>query len=227
MRGRRAVVCLSGVTPAHAASTGDALSLNADLALAAVRAAAAVGVPRVLLASSAAVYGEAEGPLKEDMACHPVSAYGQAKLEMELAAVALARDRRQAVTVLRIGNVAGADAILGGWREGMEIDTLPDGSTPARSYIGPKTLAEVVYQLCLADDLPEILNVAAPGIVQMGALLDAAGLPWTPRAAGDATVARVVFSTKQLEKRVEFAPKAGSAEGLVAEWRTYLADADG
>lgn len=227
MRGRRAVVCLSGVTPAHAAATGDPFSLNTDLALAALNAAAGAGVPRLMLASSAAVYGAAGGPLAEDMLCAPVSDYGRAKLQMEQAAAALAKDREQPVTMLRIGNVAGADAILGGWRADMRLDTLPDGSTPERSYIGPKTLAAVVHRLCLLDDLPEILNVAAPGTVAMGDLLDAAGLRWSSRAAGPATIGKVQLQTRRLENLVEFAPNAGTAESLVAEWRAYRARTDG
>jgi len=226
MEGRRAVLCLSGITPAHAAASGNPLSLNAALALAAVRAAGRAGVPRLLLASSAAVYGAAQGPLSEDMICKPASEYGQAKLEMERDAFAAARDCGQAVTMLRIGNVAGADAILGGWREGMQLDVLPDGTTPARSYIGPANLSRAIHRLCTADDLPGIVNVAAPGVVHMGALLDAAGRAWTAREAGPAAIARVELETKRLEKHVEFAPNAGQAQGLVAEWRAYLAQPD-
>lgn len=223
MAGRRAVLCLSGVTPAHAAASGDPLSLNVALALAAVRAAGRAGVPRLLLASSAAVYGAAEGPLNEDMNCDPVSEYGHAKLQMEKEALAAAEVCDQTVTMLRIGNVAGADAILGGWKEGMQLDVLPDGTTPARSYIGPRSFSHAIHRLCTAEDLPGVLNVAAPGVVHMGALLDAADRSWTPRDAGPAAIARVELETKRLEKLVEFAPNAGTAQGLVAEWRAYLA----
>lgn len=226
MAGRGAVVCLAGITPAHAMASGDALSLNSALALAAVRAAIRAQVPRLLLASSAAVYGAATGPLAEDITCKPVSPYGQAKLDMEQVARVAADTGRQAVTMLRIGNVAGADAILGGWKQGMQIDQLPDGTTPARSYIGPRSLAHVIHRLCVADDLPGVLNVAAPGVPQMSALLDAADLPWTARAASSATIARVELDTKRLENLVEFAPNAGTAQGLVAEWRAYLTRSD-
>ena len=219
----RAVICLSGITPAHAAASGDALTLNAELALATVRAADRAGGVRVFLASSAAVYGAAEGPLSEDMICNPVSDYGRAKLEMEKVALASAKARNVPVTVLRIGNVAGADAILGGWHRGMTVDLLPGGGTPWRSYIGPQTLTQVLHHLCRAGTLPDVLNIAAPGTVKMGALLDAAGLVWSPTPATGATIGRVERSTKRLENEFDFAPGAGTAAGLVAEWRAYQA----
>ena len=215
--GAGTVICLWGVTPARAAREGCALSLNVELARAALDAAPAAGAGRVLLASSAAVYGAAEGPLREDAACQPASDYGRAKLEME----ALAARHPHPATCLRIGNVAGADAILGGWRAGMALDTLADGRTPRRSYIGPASLARVMHALCGHDDLPDTLNVAAPGTVEMGALLDAAGLAWAPRPAGPDTIAEVALDTARLERLTAFAPEEGTPEGIVAQWRAH------
>lgn len=218
-RGARAIICLSGVTPAAAARTGQPLSDNSDLALAALNLAQAAGVARVMIASSAAVYGAGAGGaggLREADVASPVSDYGRAKLEMEQAVSAHAK---AGATVLRIGNVAGADAILGGWRPGMEIDQFADGRTPRRSYIGPVTLARVIYALSKADDLPPVLNVAAPGAVEMGALLSAAGLDWQPRPAGAGSIAQVQLDTNALERYVAFAPENGSPAGLVGEWQ--------
>jgi len=210
----QAVVCLSGVTPAHAAATGDAMHLNTDLACAAI-AAAPEGV-RVFLASSAAVYGAADGPHLETDPVSPVSSYGAAKRAMEQAALAHGEGR---ICVLRIGNVAGADAILGGWRAGMTLDRLPDGRTPRRSYIGPKTLARVIYTLCLAPEVPQILNIAAPGLVEMGDLLDSAGLAWAPRAPQGPMIEEVALGTALLERLYKFAPDECTSAGMVAQWR--------
>lgn len=225
LQGARAVVCLSGVTPKHAKQSGDALSLNTDLALAAVRASRDAGVGRVFLVSSAAVYGRAGGVLSENTAYEPVSDYGRAKLDMEHAALRMAADLGQQATVLRIANVAGADAILGGWREGMEIDELSAGRTPSRSYIGPQTLARVIHHLTLAVDLPDIINIATPGAVEMGAFLDAAELTWTPRTPSDDVIEKVELSTKRLEGYVDFTEQNSTAAGLVAEWRRFLTKA--
>lgn len=213
-QGVAAVICLAGITPAHASASGDAMALNTDLALAAVRAAPAGA--RVLLASSAAVYGAGQGPQSERSQTLPLSDYGRAKLEMEQAVLALGDPR---ICVLRIGNVAGADAILGGWREGMTLDQWPDGRTPRRSYIGPRSLARVLHALSGAPAVPAVLNIAAPGVVAMGALLDAAGLSWAPRPAGPAVIAEMALETAALERVCRFAAQESTPEGLVAQWR--------
>ena len=56
---------------------------NVTLALAALKLAEAAAVPRFFVASSAAVYGAQDGPLREDMPCAPLSEYGRQKLAME------------------------------------------------------------------------------------------------------------------------------------------------
>jgi len=221
MAGKGAVLCLAGVTPAVAVTGADVFSRNTDVALATLRAAKAAGAGRVFIASSAAVYGGTDGALTEDAVLAPVSDYGRAKTAMEDAARDLARKLDHPLTVLRIGNVAGADAILGGWRKGFTLDQLPDGATPARSYIGPRSLARALYQLSQARTLPDVLNLAAPGAVEMGALLDAAQLDWTPRPATRATLADVTLDTKRLETHIRFAPEDATPEGLVAQWRAY------
>ena len=221
----QAILCLAGVTPA-AASRGAAMADNIALGRAAVRAGAAAGVP-VLLASSAAVYGARAGLLSEATPPAPVNAYGRAKAEMERQAAELAAELGVAVTSLRIGNVAGADAILGGWREGFRLDRFADGRTPRRSYIGPVSLARVLAALAeraagqgdAQGDLPGRLNIAAPGAVEMGALLDAAGLAWAPQPAPDSAIPEVALDVAALDRLLPLDPAAGRVENLVAEWR--------
>lgn len=220
-----AILCLAGVTPARAAS-GAELADNAALARAAVRAAGQGGCPRVLLASSAAVYGRARGLLREDMAPAPVSDYGRAKALMEERAAEAGAREGVAVTSLRIGNVAGADAILGGWRPGFRLDRFPDGRTPRRSYVGPATLARVLADLLAAPGrLPGALNLAAPGVVEMGALLDAAGLGWRARPAPPEAVAEVRLDLSRLLRLTSFAPAESRPETMVAQWHALEEDA--
>ena len=216
------IVTLAGVTPASGADMG----LNTDLALAAQRAAD--GRPH-LVASSAAVYGRATGLCRERDAVVPAAPYGVAKRAMERAVLA----KGGPVTCLRIGNVAGADAILGQAGRGpsgspaaaMVLDQFPDGRTPRRSYIGPATLARVLADLCRAAGagraVPEILNVAAPGTVEMGALLAAAGHPWTPRAAPATAIAEVALDISALSRFTRPDPASSTAAALVAEWRAH------
>lgn len=220
MQRKRAVICLSGITPAYAARHGADLAMNEALACAAIRAAAGTSVKRVFLASSAAVYGAGGGPFTESDPPDPVSDYARAKADMEKAALELGERIGVPVTVLRIGNVAGGDAILGGWRPGMKIDMLPDGTTPRRSYIGPQTFTRVLHQLSLLQDLPPTLNISSPGTVEMGGLLDAAGLAWAPKTAPASVIPTVAFDTSALEEMVPFAPEESEPSRMVAEWAT-------
>ena len=215
------LICMAGVTPAAVAQGKDVYSGNTDLALAAIRAAHQAGAGRVFLTSSAAVYSGTKGPLDEQATLNPVSDYGQSKARMEQEALALGNALDHPVTVLRIGNVAGADVILGGWQPGMTLDQLQGGGTPTRSYIGPQTLAHCIHALTRIADLPPVLNVAAPGAVQMGALLDAAGLAWSPRPAPPSVIADVTLCTKRLEEYVPFTAQSATPQGIVREWRAY------
>lgn len=213
--GMRAVLCLAGVTPL-AAARGSDYAEDTGLALAAMAAAEAAGA-WCFLCSSAAVYGRAGGVLREEDAPRPVIPYGEAKARTEEAALARAAQTGQGVTLLRIGNVAGADAILGGWAPGFTLDSFADGTTPARSYIGPATLAHVLATLCGMEDLPQILNIASPGVVEMGALLAAGDLPYDTRPAPDTAIPRVEFSTERLTSRIPL-PQA-TPDSIVAEWQ--------
>jgi len=216
-QGASAILCLSGVTPARAAAGAD-MADNIALAQAAIRIAAGSGA-RVLLASSAAVYGNRRGLLDEQVPPAPLSDYGRAKAAMERAGARLGSDMGVSVTGLRIGNIAGLDAILGGWRPGFVLDRFADGTTPARSYIGPVTLARVLGDLISAPALPGLLNVAAPGTVEMGALLDAAGRVWTPRPAPDTAIPEVALDVTALAPFTALSSTDSLPETLLAECR--------
>ncbi len=176
------------------------------------------GVRHVFVASSAAVYGPGDADLAEDRLPDAQSAYGAAKLAMEQAV------QGPGVTLLRIGNVAGADALLGGLVAGGRCVLDPvagqDGG-PHRSYIGPITFARVMLGLAerahAGADLPQVLNVAAPGAVAMADLLDAAGAEWVYGAPKASVVPRVVLDVQRLCRLVPVA--RATAAGLVAEWR--------
>lgn len=171
---------------------GDPVRDNSAIGRATLAAARAAGIGRVLLASSSAVYGQSRAaPWTEDEPVAPPGAYGQSKRAME-------RDcAGPGVTCLRIGNVAGADALLTNPRRPLLLDRFADGTGPVRSYIGPATLARVLRALARAPALPGVLNLGAPRPADMAALAQAAGLPvnggppptgrwrgsrWTPRA---------------------------------------------
>ena len=206
----RQILCLAGGIPGR----GN-LDDNWPLAEAALRAAPPGG--RVFLCSTAAVYGNQPGLLVEAAQLRPANDYGAAKLEMEQRGAALAAEIGVQLCVLRIGNIAGLDAILGGWAPGFQLDQFGDGSTPARSYIGAATLAQVLAALLALPQLPAVVNLAQPGLVQMGALLDAAGLEWIARPAPHSAIARVVLDTGLLQDLLHL-PRADVAE-MVQQWR--------
>ncbi|WP_372574047.1 NAD-dependent epimerase/dehydratase family protein [Ruegeria jejuensis] len=214
MQGRAALLCLAGVIPGR----GTDLHQNATLAEAAIRAAERVGA-RVLLTSSAAVYGDRAGRLPENLPPQPVNDYGRAKAEMEAGGGALARKLGVEFCVLRIGNIAGLDAILGGWQPGFELDVFDGGRSPRRSYIGVQSLARVLAGVLAAPRLPEILNIAAPEVVEMGALLDAAGRRWTPRPAPDSAIAEVRLDTSALQQIAPVPAEHADPVQMVAQWR--------
>jgi nucleoside-diphosphate-sugar epimerase len=184
-------------------------------------------VPRVLLASSSAVYGLGErdpsqtaaepAAMSETTPCTPLNAYGESKLRMETAADAY-RDAIADICCLRIGNVVGADALLLNARVQRKpapaqiVATRPltihcfgtpsqDAAFcgPLRSYIGPRKLADVLHGLaCHNGPLPARLNIAAPRTVHMDALAQAAGLSWEQRSAPQGAVQAVKLDCSKL-----------------------------
>lgn len=211
----RQILCLAGPVPG---ASGNMLD-HVKLAEACVLAAAGRG-SRVILASSAAVYGAQGGLLREEAPLRPAALYGQAKADMEARAFTLGRELGVAVTVLRIGNIAGFDAILGGWRPGFRLDCFADGRTPRRSYIGPVTLAHVIAALLAQPSLPPVLNIAQPGPVEMGALLTAAGRAYATAPAPEAAIAEVALDVSRLRAFLAGTlglPPADPAE-MAAEW---------
>jgi nucleoside-diphosphate-sugar epimerase len=196
-----------------------ATSYEAIPTLARAVAHAAQGKP-VLWMSSAAVYGPRLSARESDP-LHPVSAYGRAKSQGE----AILQDC-PGVTRLRLGNVAGADALLGQSRPGVSVvlDQFADGATPMRAYIGPKSLVKSLFFLVEAAaqgrELPAVLNIAAPGSgVAMGDLLSAARLEWQPRPAPEGALRALTLNTQAFLAHVPLPAETGTPAGIVAEWR--------
>lgn len=226
-RGATAILCLAGRVGGDVAELAD----HAALGLAALGAAEAAGVRHVFLASSAAVYGAADGAREED-APRPLSDYGRAKCAMEEAALAwaAARPSGPGVTCLRIANVAGADALLG-LAEGdapQRLDIFADGTGPRRSYLGPAALASLLTCLFAhvraGESLPVLLNVALDGAVAMEALLNAAGRSWMPRPAPATALPLVRLDIARLAALCGPLPTADAA-AIVADLRATQAGA--
>lgn len=213
----RAMLVLAGATP----GTGRDLSLNRPLAEACLSAASAAGIGRVLVASSSAVYGGGRAqPWRESDPAQPATPYGRAKVAME-EACAVWRARGLEVACLRIGNVAGADALLlNAGKSPLHIDRFADGSGPLRSYIGPDSMARVLLALArLPGPLPPTLNLAAPEPVLMAELATAAGLDWRWQPAPPAAVARFTLDCRALAALVPISDAESTAAAIAAQWQ--------
>ncbi|WP_413872376.1 NAD-dependent epimerase/dehydratase family protein [Albidovulum sp.] len=225
--GASAILNLAGRVGGSARDDAD----HACLAQAALRAARDAGVAHVFLASSAAVYGNSPFARETD-APAPVTGYGRAKAAMEEAALAwaAAHPGGPGLSLLRIANVAGADALLAAQPgpDPQMLDIFPDGTGPRRSYLGPRTLAGILSRLVAharpGGPLPEVLNVALDGAVAMEALLDASGRAWAARPAPATALPVVRLDVARLAAIAGPLPAADAAS-IVADLRATLAEA--
>lgn len=214
----RAMICFAGVTP----KSGGDLGANIQLALAAVRAAQGWGVHGFFL-SSAAVYGDpGSGAVNESAKAHPLNDYGRAKLAMEQA---LLDSGHPNLTILRLANVAGAgepfDSAAAETPASLPLHRFADGTGPKRSFVGPRTLANILARLCaLAAQgvlLPNLLNVAAPRPTAMADILTALGRDWHWVDAPANAIQTVYLDTTRLAALCPMPNHAGSPETLIDE----------
>lgn len=207
------IVLLAGVTDR------DPWNHNAALARSACDLAAARGL-RVLIASSQAVYGAAaglgRGDLTEDQARATPGSYGAAKLAME---AAVADHPHADACCLRIANVIGCDMLLKTAATGsVALDRFADGTSPQRQYVGPVTLARVLWRLMAHDGaLPPVMNIAQPGVIAMHELVDAAAVPFAWQAAPARALPRMTLDLTRQAGLVPLPP--ATPAGLIAEAR--------
>lgn len=187
-----------------------------------LQACRAASVRKLLFVSTAAVYRPGPTPAREDDAPAPLNAYGRSKAAAEAVLMAQADCP---VTILRLGNIAGADALLGPRGAGeIVLDPVPGQiGGPLRSWIGPKSLAQVLAALCRAE-LPNILNIACDPPLPMADLLTASGLPWRFGPPNPAVVPVATLATTRLAELVDLpgadpatlAAEAAWARGVLA-----------
>lgn len=219
-----------GVTPNGGNSADVPMSGNIDLALTAIESCAKAGLKRLIIASSSAVYGAGSGcAFREGDLPSPVNAYGAAKLDMEKICGEAASRLGVEVCFLRIGNVAGADSLLGRFMadgDPLTLDIFPDGDGPRRSYIGPVGLAHVLVKLALSKDaLPTVMNIGASTPVAMNALLDAADLAWAKRDVPSNPLQDIVLDCSLLEHTCGAGFASSDPMELIAEWRLAMGTA--
>lgn len=173
----------------------------------------------VFLMSSVAVYHPSAALITEDDAPNPAHDYGKAKLAAEDAAREVLPAGK--LTILRLGNLAGADTLLSSIRSGPvvldPIDGQPGG--PERSYIGPRLLADVlrslVQRVMSGQPIPLILNIAQPPALAMADLLAAAGADWRFGPVRAAAIPRVAVSVDRLASLVPV--ETATARSVIAD----------
>jgi UDP-glucose 4-epimerase len=215
------IICLAGVTPV----TGYDISENVSIGSHVLGMAQAAGVRRVLLASSSAVYGKGKGSaFVETDPPNPVNVYGEFKSKMEMACNEW-RKMGLEVCCLRIGNVVGADGLLLNIAklkhgERIQIDRFPNGGSPVRSYIGARTLAEVLMTLATQNDaVPEVLNVAAPGVVEMEDLAKAAGCKVSYSLPSETSYQFITMDCGLLSSLYDFKDTDSDPCMMVSQWK--------
>lgn len=226
----RAVLVFSGAAQAGDKRDPEAMQASVTLVDQAITAAAQVGIPRVLVASSSAVYGAGKGrAFHESDPLDPVNAYGAAKVAMEALALRRAAEEGLDICALRIGNVAGADMLIGNAVARADadvpliLDVFPDGVGPRRSYIGPQKLLNVLKALSDCEGrLPACLNLAGTRPVEMNALLEAAQVPWQARPQTDPGHQNITLDCAALAKLCPGVDLDASAEDIIADWQSCL-----
>lgn len=194
------------------------LAANPEVATHVARFAAGWGHQLVHM-SSAAVYAGGALPLAETAPTVPHSPYGVSKLAAEEAL----RSEAPRALVLRLANLAGADALsVQPAGQVVTLDPIADGARgPVRSYIGPLTLAAVLAAICdrMAEgELAEtVLNIAQPSPVAMADLLEAQGRDWRFGPPRPGVLGRMILATDRLEQVLPLPP--ATATGLVQEMR--------
>ena len=133
--------------------------------------------------------------------------------------------------VLRIGNVAGADQLLSNLhvqREPLQLDVFDDNRSPARPYIGPRALGEIISALMASPKaLPHALNVSLSGHIEMRALLQAWNfyaqhpIEWHEVPASDNAVPVVGFDTNALSTYVDLPNSTNPGDFIIRDLRAY------
>jgi len=194
--------------------------------------AAKNNVAHVVLASSAAVYGgKGSGTFHEESSKNAAAPYGTSKIAMEAVAETCVRiPNTPKITILRIGNVAGADALIDAACRHSEAETpmplhrFQDGSAPIRSYIGPQDLFRAIRDLSKSTDDPlRVFNVAHPQPVSLSDLATAyrshlfPSLKWIDAPAPDEALREVVLDTARLTSHTNFMQHDNPADYLAAQ----------
>ncbi|HEX7256333.1 MAG TPA: NAD-dependent epimerase/dehydratase family protein [Gaiellaceae bacterium] len=174
-------LCLGADVLVHAAaalpirgSPRELRSVNVDGSATLLRAAREAGVRRVVVVSSAVVYGLLPAPVTENAEPRPIEPYGRSKLEAERLALADGAVVLRPTAFLGPGRLGAFGILFRFVREGRRVYTLGPGRNR--------------YQLLDVDDLVEAILLAAERPVEGGTFNLGADDPGTVREELEALV---------------------------------------
>lgn len=206
-------------------------------------AARANGVPRVVLSSSAAVYGEADDfPLSETVPVGPISPYGVHKLMNEFYARLYSESGWLETVCLRYFNVYGprqdpdgdyaavvpkfitsvlsgeGPTIFGDGRQSRDFMYVEDVAAANLAAMTTAGASGCVFNVCagIETDLLQLLEAIQLGA---GTALEA---DFAPARVGD--IRRSVGSDRALRQTLSLPPWRSVAEGLAATVESYQQD---
>ena len=183
----QAVYHLAGAANQGAAwaNSDAALELNALVTHVLLRAVARhTPEARVLVTTSAAVYGRSDSPHREDSPVAPATPYGVSKLAQEMVALQAARHERLDVVVVRPFNHIGPGQDPGFFAPGFArqlarieagIDAAPmrvGNLTPRRDLCDVRDTVRAYRLLMQHGASGEVYNVCRGEAVEIGAVLD-------------------------------------------------------
>jgi nucleoside-diphosphate-sugar epimerase len=206
-----------------------------------VEACEQAGVPRLVVASSASVYGPTCRPSREQDQLRPLSPYGITKLAAEQLCLAHARRplARLQVTVLRYFSVYGprpdmaVHRIIDAALTGRPVRVYGDGSQ-RRDFTHVSDIVAATLAAANVDGRDLIVNVAGGRAVPLSEVVrlvgQAAGVPVpvVAAAAADGDVSATHADLSQARRLLGYRPRVGLAEGLQEQvaWMRAHRDAE-
>jgi nucleoside-diphosphate-sugar epimerase len=226
--------------PLSVSNPEETMSINVDGTSKVIAACLKHGVKRLVIASSAAVYGEAESlPLKEEDAGQVLSPYAQSKWENETQIID-ARKKGLQATALRFFNVYGDGqrpdgayaAVIPKFADMMAQGIVPqingDG-LQTRDFVHVHDVCEAIYSLIEGDwkaDKFHVYNVATQTKITLLELVEAINTSLSsflpdyihispahgPERVGD--IRHSMASIERIQSTLDWSPKVGFEEGI-------------
>lgn len=200
-------------------------------------ACANAAVPRVVVASSAHVYGPFDGAAREDLPVAPSSPYGVTKLATERLAMAYARRPGSVMSTValrfftafgpRVNPAMVIPRMFRSARTGEPMPLYGDG-TAAHTWTHVDDLVDAVLRgidVPLETGQAEVVNAAGAdhaSLREVGDLVEKiVGRPvqWEPAGQRPGDAAGLRADLTRVRTLLGFAPKVGLREGLESMWR--------